>query len=651
MALSMTGIMTPPSIAFSRNLAMRIFRFLSRVLALFALLIGGRGLAAQSPPVTEVYEKTEVMIPARDGVKLYTEIYAPRNQAGDLPIIFLRTPYRVSDTKGAFTRYFNSTFRELAKDRYIFAAQDARGRHGSEGKFEWNRPVRHRKDPKAIDASTDAYDSIEWLTQNVARNNGRVGMLGVSYPGWYVTMALVDPHPALRAASPQASPSDYFIGDDFFHFGAFRLGPSAELPYLFDFDPKLNARFPFDQVDTYEFFLDLGPLSNMNKRYLKGVSPTWDNFMAHATYDDYWKAGGTLPHLDEVRVPTLNVVGWWDAENLGGALDIYDKLEPLDDKKLNRIVVGPWSHGQWSRGPATNLGAYEFGSDTVAFYQRGVEAPFFAHYLKDEGEMKLPEALMFQTGANVWKEYETWPPQKNTREQRLYFHKGFRLGFDAPVGSRSDDGFASYVSDPAKPVPYSKRPIMGFWTGMAGSKDPRFGRAGKLWKVEDQRFVSDRPDVLSFVTEPLTEDVEITGKIAAHLFASTSGTDCDWVVKLIDVYPEKYPAKPEMGGYQLMIADDVLRGKFHKGFEKPVPLKSGEVEEFEIDLRTRNHLFRKGHRIMVQVQSSWFPLVDRNPQTFVDIPNAKSSDFRKAEQRVYFTEGRASHIRLPVIDR
>jgi uncharacterized protein len=597
--------------------------------------------------ITNDYSKSEVVIAVRDGVELYTEIYTPRHQKADLPIIFLRTPYRVADTKGGFTRYFGSTFRELAKDRYIFAVQDARGRHRSQGTFEWNRPIRHRADPQAVDASTDAYDSIDWLTRNVKRNNGRVGMLGVSYPGWYVTMALIDPHPALRAASPQASPSDYFIGDDFFHFGAFRLGPSAELPYLLDFDPKQNARFPFDQIDTYEFFLDLGPLSNMNRRYLKGVSPTWDNFMAHSVYDDYWKQGGTLPHLTEVSVPTLNVVGWWDAENLGGALDIYDRLEPMDQQNLNRIVVGPWSHGQWSRSPADSLGDYEFGSDTGAYYQREIEAPFFAHYLKDEGRLNLPEATMFQTGANEWKEYDVWPPRQKVRERRLYLQPAGALSFQPPAaGTR--DSHARYLSDPAKPVPYSKRPIMGFWSGLRGSKDPRFGRAGKLWKVEDQRFVHDRPDVLSFVTDPLENEVEVVGRMAAHLFASTSGTDCDWVVKLIDVYPEKYSDKPEMGGFQLMIADDVIRGKFHQSFEKPVPLEPGEVTEFTIDLRTRNHLFRKGHRIMVQIQSTWFPLVDRNPQTFVDIPKARAEDYRLAEQRIYFTKKRPSHIRLTV---
>jgi len=595
--------------------------------------------------VEEIYTKTDAMIPARDGVRLYTEIYSPTDQVEVLPIIFLRTPYRVADLEGGFTRYFRSTFRELAQQQYIFAVQDARGRHDSEGKFEWNRPVRHRKNPEAIDASTDAYDSIEWLVDNVAKNNGRVGMLGVSYPGWYVAMALIDPHPALRAASPQASPSDYFIGDDFFHFGAFRLGPSAELPYLFDFDPKENARFPYDQLDTYEFFLNLGPLSNMNARYLKGASPTWDHFFAHPTYDHYWEAGSTLPHLTEVTIPTLNVVGWWDAENLGGALDIYDTLEPLDEHDLNRIVVGPWAHGQWARGPRENLGAYEFGSDTVAFYQKQIEAPFFAHYLKDEVEPALKEATMFQTGSNEWQTFEAWPPQDVT-SKNLYLRSTGGLSFNQ--SESKEVPFVEYVSDPQKPVPYSKRPIMGFWKGHKDSEDPRFQRAGKLWKVEDQRFVHDRPDVVSFVTEPLEQPIDVVGSIVAHLHASTSGTDSDWVVKLIDVYPESYPAKPEMGGYQLMIADDVLRGKFHKSFAKPESLQADVVNEFAINLRTRNHRFRKGHRIMVQIQSSWFPLIDRNPQKFTNIMTAEESDYQSARQRIFCTREHPSHIKLSI---
>ena len=604
----------------------------------------------QEPDATEPYQRSVAMVPVRDGIRLYTELYVPTGAGEPLPIIFLRTPYGVAAGGERFTRYFATTFRELAKGRYAFAVQDARGRHGSEGSFEWNRPLRHRIDPDAIDASTDANDSIAWLVANVPNNNGRVGMLGVSYPGWYVTMAMIDPHPALRCASPQASPSDYFINDDFYHHGAFRLGPSAELPYLFDFDPKANARFPYDQVDTYEFFLDLGPLSNMNARYLHDVSPTWNSFVSHATYDAFWEAGSTLPHLTAVTVPTLNVVGWWDAENLGGQLDIYTTLESHDDAGRSSIVVGPWSHGQWASPNATSLGSYEFGSDTSAYYQREVEAPWFAHHLKDAPDPRLPEALMFQTGSNTWKRYDSWPPRAVTTERSLHFRGDGRLTFEAPTAADTQHA-VRFVSDPARPVPYSARPIMGFWQGLPGSRDPRFGRAGKSWKVEDQRFVADRPDVCVFVTEPLTTPVELSGHIAAHLFASTTGTDADWIVKLIDVYPERHESKPEMGGYQLMIADDVLRGKFRESFAEPKPIEPGVATEYVIDLRTRNHLFRTGHRIMVQVQSTWFPLIDRNPQTFVDIPRASESDYRIAEHRIFCAPGHASHIRMDVVTR
>ncbi|MEM7316442.1 MAG: CocE/NonD family hydrolase [Planctomycetota bacterium] len=566
------------------------------------------------------------MIPMRDGIRLYTELYTPKNLKGDAPVILIRTPYGVENAGGGFTRYFHTSLRELRHDGYIFAVQDARGRHRSEGKFEWNRPIRHRKAPDAIDASTDAYDTIDWLVENTP-NNGRVGMLGISYPGWYVTMALIDSHPALKAASPQASPSDYFIGDDFFHFGAFRLSPSAELPYLFDFDPRKNSRFPYDQVDVYEFFLDLGPLTNMNRKYLHDRSPTWNHFMQHDTYDEYWEEGGTLQHLTSLDLPTLNVVGWWDAENLGGALDIYDQLEATDDAQNSWLVVGPWAHGQWAFGPNDHLGPYEFGSDQTKHYQQKIEAPFFKSLLWENKECTLPEATLFQTGSNTWKTYDSWPP-KNAKPQRWYLTTSGDLSVDEPDEVANGNGYRDFVSDPDNPVPYTRRPIMGFWRGLPGSEDPRFGRAGKFWKVEDQRFVDGRPDVLSFVSEPLEKDLEIAGRIEACLYASTSGTDCDWVVKLIDVYPEKYPDKPEMGGYQLMIADDVLRSKFRDGFRKPGPMNPNVPEAIKIDLRTRNHLFRKGHCIMVQVQSSWFPLIDRNPQKFMRIPEAAEDDFR-----------------------
>lgn len=621
-----------------------------RILLVWGLVFSSWSLGGQSfvlAQIEQTYGKTTAMIPMRDGVKLYTEIYAPRESDDELPILFLRTPYRVAHPRGGYSWHLSSTFRELSKDNYIIALQDARGRHNSEGEFEWNRPVRHRRNPESIDASTDAFDSIEWLVTNIKDNNGRVGMLGVSYPGWYVTMALIDPHPALKAASPQASPSDYFIGDDFFHFGAFRLSPSAELPYLFDFDPKQNSRFPYDQVDTYEFFLDLGPLANMNKKYLHGVSPTWNHFMEHDSYDEFWQTGGTLQHFDELNVPTLNVVGWWDAENLGGALDLYDKLESLDRDQLNYLVVGPWAHGQWAGGPTDRLGEYSFGMPTVESYQRQVEARFFAHHLKGEGDLDFSEALTFQTGSNAWLRYEKWPPLAPEELTDIYLHAESRLSFDQPTFAGSQE----YRSDPDKPVPFSARPIMGFWSGLSGSADPRFGSSGKLWKVEDQRFASGRPDVLTFMTAPLEGDVSVEGLIEVRLFASTSGTDCDWVVKLIDVYPEDYEAKRELGGYQLMIADDVIRAKFRESLSEPTPVEPNKVYEYAINLRSRNHRFRAGHRIMLQVQSSWFPLIDRNPQSFVDIPEAEESDFRESIQRVYFGGDYPSRVRLSILPR
>ncbi len=614
------------------------------------------GVAAASPAAQDLqrsdYRQSYHRVPMRDGVHLHTEVLTPigaaRERLDELPIVFLRTPYGASVQEGTFTRYFDSTFRELSKDGYVFAVQDARGRHRSDGEFEWNRPVRHHLDPDAIDASTDAYDTIQWLVDNVAGNNGKVGMLGVSYPGWYTTMALVDSHPALACASPQASPSDYFVNDDFFHNGAFRLSPSAELPFLLEGDPKANTRVPYDQVDTYEFFLDLGALTNLDVRYLHGASPTWLNFLAHDTYDEFWETGATLPHLKSVPVPVLNVFGWWDAENLGGAHDIYTHLEKLDANQQSRIVVGPWSHGQWASANATALGDYEFGSDTSTYYQREVEAPWFAHHLKGASDPGLPEALMFQTGSNVWKRYAAWPPVEGVAQRELFLHGDGSLDWNPPAALRDD--WVGFVADPDKPVPYTKRPAMGFWQGLlnAPGKPERFERAGKIWKVEDQRFVADRPDVLVFETEPLEQDLEVTGRIVAKLFTSTTGTDADWVVKLIDVYPEQYPDRPWMGGFQLMVADDVVRAKFRDSLKQPKPLKPGEVTGIDIDLRTRNHLFRKGHRVMVQIQSSWFPLIGRNPQRFGSIPEMQPDDFQRAEHRVHVSVDHPSRLLLDV---
>ncbi|MEM8564252.1 MAG: CocE/NonD family hydrolase, partial [Pseudomonadota bacterium] len=614
----------------------------------------------QPGAVTDRYVQRDVMITMRDGVRLHTEIYTPRDTIGPLPVIMLRSPYKVSGEDGEPSPFFNSAFSVLAEEDYIFVAQDARGRFKSEGSFVWNRPLAHRDDPQAIDASTDAYDTIDWLVNNLETNE-RVGMLGVSYPGWYVIMAMIDPHPALKAASPQASPSDYFVNDDFYHNGAFRLSPSAELPYLFDFDAKANSRFPYDQLDIYEFFLDLGPISNMNDHYMRGASPTWNNFLEHSVYDEYWQRGGTLQHLTEVAVPTLNVVGWWDPENLGGALDIYDTLEPLDTQDRNSIVVGPWNHGQWDDADVTSIGPYEFGFDTAEYYQRKIQSPWFAYWLKDEGDLAfLSEAIMYQTGSDQWKHYDHWPPVRLTTPLKLYFSEGSTLEPSAP---QVEDAYAAYISDPANPVPYSPRPIMGFWQRLSNNAVAEFDEATtetlnenpvlqsetKRWKLEDQRFAANRPDVLTFQTAPLEQDIEVTGRIVANLFASTSGTDSDWVVKLIDVYPEYYAPKPELGGYQLMVADDVMRGKFRDSLVEPKPMQPNEPTAISIDLRARNHVFLEGHRIMVHIQSSWFPLIDRNPQKFMNIPDAKAEDFQKTENRIHLSAQHPSYIELPVV--
>ncbi|MEM6414703.1 MAG: CocE/NonD family hydrolase [Pseudomonadota bacterium] len=637
-----------------------VFVFLILVLSLPSLLLSTATAEENTLPLEDRFTRQNVMIPMRDGIKLYTEVYTPTDTTEKLPILLLRTPYGVSDKDGGYTLYFKSLFHELSKEGYIIVVQDVRGRFKSEGDFVFARPLAHRKDPDAVDASTDAYDAIDWLVNNT-ENNGRVGMLGISYAGWYTAMASIDPHPALKAASPQASPSDFFINDDFFHNGAFRLSNSTEFPYLIEYTKDQNSVFPYDQIDLFEFFLDLGPISNLNKLYLKDKAPTWNDFLTHSTYDEYWKAQNLLQHFDEISVPSLHVIGWWDPENLGGALDLYAKTESVDSENHNSIVVGPWYHGQWSKPDQTKVGNYEFGSNTSEYYQNKIQSPWFAYWLKDEGDLSfLSEAIMYQSGSDEWKAYDQWPPLKQTTATNYYLQTNGKLTTTKPKDSNA---FADYISDPKNPVPYSPRPIMSFYSdfsdhpiseGKGKTSDEldaidTFKRETRRWKLEDQRFSAHRPDVLTFETPVLKRDVEVTGQILFNFFGSTTGEDTDWIVKLIDVYPEKYSEDQTLGGYQLMIADDVIRSKFRDSFETPKPLVPGEVTEFTIDLRTRNHLFRKGHKIMIQVQSSWFPLIDLNPQTFVNIPDATEADFKKAENRIYFDKTRPSHIVLPVV--
>lgn len=613
-----------------------VIKTLNVVLSVVAFSFIFAQSAQAARPLDEGYEKTNAMIPMRDGVKLNTDIYVPKSARGPLPFLLLRTPYGI-DGSG---QMLGSYLKELAEEGYIFVFQDIRGRFKSEGQFVMLRPPRNTKDSKTIDESSDTNDTVEWLIKNMANNNSRVGVMGISYGGWLTVMAMLDPHPAIKAVSPQASPADMFLGDDFHHNGAFRLSYGFEYVALME-TAKTNYNFTFDRYDTFEWYLNLGALSNANEKYFHGKLPTWNDFVEHPNYDEFWQRQGAAPYLNRVTVPTLNVAGWWDQEDFYGPLKIYELLEKHDSKNLNYLVVGPWNHGGWAGGPGDKLGRIEFDSPTGAYFREKVQAPFFNYYLKDKGKLELPEAHTFQTGANRWQSYDAWPPRKNVSDRNLYFHSNGKLSFDQPAGN-GDKEFDSYISDPSNPVPYRHRPIEATYSPL--------GSGWPAWLVEDQRFANRRPDVISWQTDTLQEDVVITGEIIAHLFASTSGTDSDWIVKVIDIYPDDYQKNPKMGGYQLMVANEVFRGRFRKSFEKPEAIVADQVNEYVISLHGTDHRFLKGHRIMVQVQSSWFPIIDRNPQKYVEnIFKAKDSDYQKATQRVFRSKQFASHLKIPVI--
>jgi putative CocE/NonD family hydrolase len=619
-------------------------RIIAYQLFVIALVLGA-AFQAHTQETAPAFEFKAVMVEMRDGVKLNTHIFAPKGQTTPLPMILERTPYQAQNGQG----WAQGRFKELAADGYIFVFQDIRGRFKSEGQFVMQRaPIsaapenRGKNDPKIVDEVTDAYDTVEWLTKNVPNNNGRVGILGISYPGWTAMMATINPHPALRAASPQASPADMWMGDDFHHNGAFRLSYGFEYATMMETN-KEQARFEFDKYDTYEWYLKLGALSNVNKKYLHGKIPTWNDFVEHPNYDEFWQKQAAAGYLKQARVPTLNVAGWWDQEDFYGPVKIYETLEKNDPNKQNFFVGGPWNHGGWARAVGSNLGKINFDSNASLHYRQKIESPFFAFYLKDKGQLAWQEATVFETGSNEWKSYEQWPPRYKTEDRKLYFHANGKLSFDAPTDA-SKEAFDSYVSDPAKPVPYRPRPVEPTYY-------PR-GSGWGAWLVEDQRFAQGRPDVLSWETDTLNEDVTISGNVIGHLFASTTGSDSDWIVKLIDVYPEEYAKEPKMGGYQLMVANEVFRGRFHKSFEKPVALEPNAVNKFAVDMRHCNHRFLKGHKIMVQVQSSWFPIIDRNPQKFVpNIFKAKDADYVAATQRIFRSQGFPSHVKVPMLVR
>ena len=599
-----------------------------------------------------LYSRTDAMIPMRDGVKLYTEIYAPKSAAGALPFLMERTPYdarsglsgyRPTD-KGYSTRLYDHM--ELAKEGYIIVLQDIRGRYRSEGEYVTLRAP--SKDGKSSDESTDTYDTIDWLVKNVPNNNGRVGVLGISYGGFTSMRAMEHPHPALKATSPQATCADMFVGDDWFHNGAFRLDYSFRWISGMERARTRNL-WTFDKTDSFEWFLALGPLSNINAKYLKGQAPSWNLFVQHPNLDWYWETEmcGVLPFIKDLTVPALNVIGWFDAEDFVGPLQVYKKLESFDKSKAatggmadgrtgggrNYLVIGPWTHGGWViYDKGDSIAAIEFGSNTARYFRESIQLPWFNYWLKDKGTLDMPEVRAFMTGANQWESLDAWPP-KGITERKLYLGADGKLSFTAPTEATA---FDSYVSDPAHPVPYRHRPIRG-------------GIGWPQWQLEDQRLAHLRPDVLTWVSDTLTQDLTVTGDVVAKLFASTTGTDADWVVKLIDVFPEPYPSRPEMGGYQMMVAGEVFRARFRKSYRVPEPVKANEVTPYTIHLRDRNHRFLKGHRMMVQVQSTWFPLIDRNPQKFVpNIFEAKAEDFQVATQKIFRSREAPSHLILPV---
>ncbi len=591
-------------------------------------------LFAQEGNITE-YKHTTAMIPMRDGTKLFTTIFTPVNAMKDVPVLLTRTPYGAARPDN-FNVLNWPYIANMAKEGYIFVIQDIRGKYKSEGTMQIHQPLIHETEKTAVDESTDTWDTIDWLIKNIPGNNGKAGILGISYPGWLALVGAVDPHPAMKAASEQACMGDLFLGDDFHHNGAFRLSYGIEYSYEVEYDKTTDSDFPFPKFDLFDWYVKLGSLKNVNQKYFHNKIPTWNSFVEHPSYDKYWQTNSPLNYVHYPQIPMLHVGGYFDQEDMNGPELMYSHMEKKDSFNRNYIVLGPWNHGQWASANADGLGKISFDSNTAEWFQ-ALQKKWFDYWLKGIGDGKFDEAYCFQTGSNQWKTYSSWPP-KEAVIKKLYAGPGNTCTFSKPT---SEKGQVSYVSDPAKPVPYRARPIEATYGP---------GSHWRPWQVEDQRFVSSRPDVVNFLMDSLTEDITVTGKIIAHLFASTTGTDADWIVKLIDVYPDIDRENLFMSGYELPVAMEVFRGRFRKSFANPSALVPNQPEEFKIDLHDINHTFKKGHHIMIQVQSTWFPVIDRNPQKFVpNIFEAKESDFIKAAQTIYFSAKYPTYIELPVM--
>jgi len=594
--------------------------------------------------IRENYIKIEKQIPMRDGVKLFTAIYIPKNKDQKYPFLINRTPYTSSP-------YGENNFKTslgpdglFLREGFIFVYQDVRGRWMSEGEFVDVRPhIANKKTKKDIDESSDTYDTIDWLIKNIPNNNGKAGIYGISYPGFYSTASLPGAHPGLKAVSPQAPVTDWFRGDDFHHNGAFMLADAFNFYSVFgvprphpitpDKGPKA---FKFPIKDNYRFFLSVGALKNVQLKYFGDTIKFWNDMMNHGTYDSFWKAMDIRQHLTNVKPAVLVVGGFFDAEDAYGALHTYKAIEQQNPKAKNNLVMGPWFHGGWVRSTGSSFGDIQFGQPTSTWFQQNVEFPFFMQYLKDKKDADLAEATIFLTGSNEWKKFSSWPPQ-NTEEQTLYFQADGKLSFKAP---ETDTSFDEYVSDPNNPVPYQQ-----------GIQEKRT----REYMIDDQRFAARRPDVKVYQTDILTEDITLTGPLMAKLSVSTTGTDADYIVKLIDAYPEDEPQpaiNPKdiiMGGYEMLVRGEVMRGKFRNSFEKPEAFVPGQVTKVNYSLPDVGHTFKKGHRIMIQVQNSWFPLVDRNPQKFLDIYHAEDKDFQKATHRIYHDKANTSSLTVTVL--
>jgi len=589
------------------------------------------------------YIKKEVYITMRDGKKLFTSYYTPKDSTTKHPILMYRTPYNIEPGGVDEYNYFMTAFYRYVKENYIMVFQDVRGKYMSEGDFEDIRPfIANRKNNKDIDDASDTYDAVDWLVKNVPNNNGNVGLFGVSYPGFYSTMGILAKHPAIKAVSPQAPVTAWFLGDDFHHNGAFFLLDCFHFDYSFSRARKGLTReyeksFDWPVSDNYKFFNELGAVQNIKKKYFGDSIQFWNEAFEHPNYDDFWKARDPRPHLKNITAAVMTVGGWFDAEDLYGTLHTYKAIEEQNPPTTNNfLVMGPWSHGQWSSGKAERLGNIAWGFNTSEMFQN-LEVKFFDYYLRGVGKNDFAEANIFITGQNKWTTFNTWPP-KNTTSKQLYLQTNGKLSFTSPTENESYD---EYMSDPKKPVPYSEKVHQN---------------RTREYMDDDQRFAAKRPDVMSYQSDVLTEDITLTGPLNANLFVSTTGTDADYVVKLIDVFPEDMEA-PEgvkvdvpLGGYQMMIRGEVFRGRYRKSFEKPEPFVPGKITTVNYDLPDIAHTFKKGHRIMIQIQNSWFPLVDSNPQKFVDIYKCTDADFQKATHRIYHDKKNPSSIKVMVLN-